>query len=69
MKDEEIDAFEKKFGYKPTAAQRPRIDMLAVYVHKDNPIKGLTLQQVDAIFSKTRKGGCTRTSRPGATWD
>jgi phosphate transport system substrate-binding protein len=31
--------------------------MLAVYVHKDNPIKGLTLQQVDAIFSRTRKGG------------
>ena len=33
--------------------------MLAVYVHKDNPIgrTGLTLQQVDAIFSKTRNGG------------
>jgi phosphate transport system substrate-binding protein len=31
--------------------------MLAVYVHKDNPLKGLTLQQVDAIFSKTRNGG------------
>src|SRR5208282_6559867 len=36
------------------------IDMLAVYVHKDNPIKGLTLQQVDAIFSKTRKGGASK---------
>jgi phosphate transport system substrate-binding protein len=31
--------------------------MLAVYVHKDNPIKSLTLPQVDAIFSKTRNGG------------
>jgi phosphate transport system substrate-binding protein len=31
--------------------------MLAVYVHKDNPIKGLTFQQVDAIFSKSRKQG------------
>lgn len=31
--------------------------MLAVYVHKDNPIKGLSLAQVDAIFSKTRKLG------------
>jgi phosphate transport system substrate-binding protein len=56
MKDKEIDAFEKQFGYKPTAVPTS-IDMLAVYVHKDNPIKGLTLQQVDAIFSKTRKGG------------
>lgn len=58
MKDKEVDAFEKKFGYKPTAMPTS-IDMLAVYVNKDNPIAetGLTLQQVDAIFSKDRKGG------------
>lgn len=56
MKAEEIDAFEKKFGYKPTALGTS-IDMLAVYVHKDNPIKGMSLAQADAIFSKTRKRG------------
>jgi len=56
MKADEIDAFEKKFGYKPTAVATS-VDMLAVYVHKDNPIKSLTLQQVDAIFSSTRKLG------------
>ncbi len=56
MKEKEIDDFEKKFGYKPTAIASS-IDMLAVYVHKDNPIQSLTLQQVDAIFSRTRKGG------------
>lgn len=56
MKDKEIDLFEKEFGYKPTALPMS-IDMLAVYVHKDNPIAGLSMQQVDAIFSKTRKGG------------
>lgn len=56
MKSSEIDEFEKKFGYKPTALPTS-IDMLAVYVHKDNPIQGLTLPQVDAIFSKSRKGG------------
>jgi phosphate transport system substrate-binding protein len=58
MKKKEEDDFEKKFGYKPTA-MRTSIDMLAIFVHRDNPIgkKGLTLQQVDAIFSKTRKGG------------
>ncbi len=55
MKKQEIDDFEKKFGYKPTAIPTS-IDMLAVYVHKDNPIQGLTMAQVDAIFSKTRKG-------------
>lgn len=58
MKQEEIDKFEKRFGYKPTAI-RTAIDALAVYVNKDNPLTGLTLQQVDAIFSKTRRGGNT----------
>jgi len=56
MKSKEVDAFEKKFGYKPIQL-RTSIDMLAVYVNKDNPIEGLTLQQVDAVFSKARKGG------------
>jgi phosphate transport system substrate-binding protein len=56
MKSEEIDAFEKKYGYKPTAV-RVAVDGLAVFVNKDNPVKSLTLPQVDAIFSKTRKGG------------
>ncbi len=56
MKDAEVADFEKKFGYKPTPLPTS-IDMLAVYVNKDNPIKGLSLQQADAIFSKTRKGG------------
>ena len=54
MKDKELQAFEKKYGYKPTAIA-VAIDALAVYVHKDNPIKGLTIPQVDAIFSSTRK--------------
>jgi len=58
MKASEIDAFEKQFGYKPTMV-RTAIDMLAVYVNKDNPIvkRGLSLQELDAIFSKVRKGG------------
>jgi phosphate transport system substrate-binding protein len=56
MKSEEIDQFEKKYGYKPTKIA-VAIDTLAVFVHKDNPIKSLTLQEVDAMFSKTRKGG------------
>ena len=56
MKAEEIDAFEKKYGYKPTEV-KVAIDALAVFAHKDNPIKGLTTKQVDAIFSSTRKMG------------
>jgi phosphate transport system substrate-binding protein len=64
MKDEEVDQFEAKYGYKPTAI-RTSIDMLSIYVSKDNPIKSLTMQQVDAIFSKTRKGGAPNDIR---TW-
>ena len=56
MKDSEIQAFEQKYGYKPTAVP-VAIDALAVFVHKDNPIKQLTMQQVDAIFSSTRLCG------------
>jgi phosphate transport system substrate-binding protein len=54
MKDKEIGAFEKHYGYKPTAIP-VAIDALAVFVHKDNPIKGMTIAEVDAVFSSTRK--------------
>lgn len=56
MNAKEIEAFEKKYGYKPTAVP-VAIDALAVYVNKDNPIKGLSVPEVDAIFSATRKCG------------
>ncbi len=56
MKDKELEAFENKYGYKPTAIP-VAIDALAVYVHKDNPIKGLSIPQLDAIFSSTNKCG------------
>ncbi|ADJ27681.1 PstS family phosphate ABC transporter substrate-binding protein [Nitrosococcus watsonii] len=56
MKGNEVEAFENKYGYKPTPI-RVAIDALAVYVNKDNPIEKITLPQVDAIFSATRKCG------------
>ncbi len=56
MKAEEIDAFTKKYGYAPTQIG-VALDSLAIYVHKDNPLKEMSLQEADAIFSKTRKGG------------
>jgi len=56
MKDNEIQAFEEKYGYKPTEVP-VAIDALAVFVHKDNPIKSLDIEQVDAIFSSTRLCG------------
>ena len=56
MKDKEIEAFEARHGYKPTAI-RVAIDALAVYVHKDNPIDAMSIAQVDSIFSVTRRCG------------
>lgn len=59
MKDDEIEDFEDKYGYKPTALP-VAVDALAVLVNKDNPIKGLSLAQVDAIFSETLKCGAIK---------
>lgn len=54
MKGTEVDAFEAKYGHKPTPL-RTSFDSLAVFVHKDNPLQALTMAQVDGIFSKTRR--------------
>jgi len=56
MKSKEIAAFEDRYGYKPLAIP-VAIDALAVYVNKDNPIKGMAIPDVDAVFSSTRKCG------------
>ncbi|MFN3825424.1 MAG: PstS family phosphate ABC transporter substrate-binding protein [Pseudorhodobacter sp.] len=64
MRGTEIEEFEARFGYPPTP-MRGAIDALAVYVHKDNPIECMTMQQVDAVFSSTRNGG---SDAPINTW-
>jgi phosphate transport system substrate-binding protein len=56
MKSSEVDAFEARYGYPPTAF-RVAVDALAVYVARQNPLERLTLVQVDAIFSKNRTCG------------
>lgn len=58
-KQEEIAAFKKRFGYEPVLLETS-LDMLAIYVHKDNPIEGLTFSDIDAIFSSTRKSGASK---------
>ena len=56
MRSTESDQFQQRYGYKPTEI-RTSYDALSVYVHRDNPIKQLTLAQVDAIFGKSRRRG------------
>ncbi len=64
MKDKELEAFETRHGYKPFAVP-VAVDALAVYVHKDNPIAGMSIPQVDAVFSSTRKCGA---DADASTW-
>lgn len=65
MKNKEIAAFEAKYGYRPTEV-RVALDTLAVYVNRNNPLPGLSMPQLDAIFSTTRRcGSITEVTR----WD
>lgn len=70
MRDSEVAQFEEAHGYPPTMV-RVGIDTIAVFVNRDNPIEGLTLAQVDAIFSSTRRCGApadiTRWGQVGMT--
>ena len=61
---EEVEAFQKKFGYGPTVLT-PCMERTGIFVHKDNPIKGLTLAQLDSIFSDDCRRGAEKPSR---TW-
>lgn len=68
----EYQAFVAKYGYPPFAIRVATGSMgslgktaaTVMLVDKDNPIKGLTLAQLDAIYSTTRKRG----HAPITTW-
>ncbi len=56
MRGTEIEEFEARYGYEPLP-MRGAIDAIGVFVHRDNPVTCISLQEVDAIFSSTRAGG------------
>lgn len=68
----EIVEFKMRFGYEPLIVPTG-IDLLAVYVHRNNPVDSLSLSELDAVFSSTRRKGARRrasywedfTSQPG----
>jgi len=62
VREDEVNAFHKSLGFPPTVLT-PCLERTAIYVHKDNPIRGLTLAQVDAIFSTECKRGAEKTCR------
>lgn len=68
----EIAAFKEVKGYEPPGIDvvtgsfdvRNRGYAIVVFVHKDNPLRQLTLAQLDAIYSADRRRG----GKPARTW-
>jgi phosphate transport system substrate-binding protein len=68
----EIAAFKEVKGYAPLGVDvvtgsyktRNRGYAIVVFVHKSNPIQGVTLKQLDAVFSADRRRG----GAPARTW-
>lgn len=64
MTKDELDAFRRKMGFLPTPVP-VALDALAIYVHHQNPLISISLPELDAVFSATRRGGL---SHRVATW-
>lgn len=72
LKPSDVSGFAEKFGYPPFSAPISGgtyrhfgfLDSIAFFVHPDNPIKQLTFEQIDAIYSSTRHRG----GQPITTW-
>ncbi len=64
MTAEESQAFRSKFGYMPMRIP-VCLDANIVFVHKSNPVSSLSMEQLDAIYSKDLKGGTKEAIR---TW-
>jgi len=56
LKPSEIRDFTRVHGYPPTVL-KVAMDAIAIFVDRRNPISGMTLQQVDAVFSQTQYCG------------
>lgn len=56
LTEAERQTFHSRYGFEPTEVPIA-LDAVAIYVNYQNPLEGLTLDQLDAIFSKTRKRG------------
>ena len=56
LTEDELSGFESNHGHRPLEVPIA-MDAVAIYVHRDNPVQELAMEQVDAIFSKDRKRG------------
>lgn len=56
LTEQERKDFQSRYGYDVTEIPIA-MDAIAIYVNRQNPVEGLTMEQVDAIFGKDRKRG------------
>jgi phosphate transport system substrate-binding protein len=56
LTEDERKDFRSRYGYDVTEIPIA-MDAIAIYVNRQNPIEGLTMEQVDAIFGSDRKRG------------
>lgn len=57
---EDLKDFRARYGYEPTEVPIA-LGAVAIYVQRDNPIQGLTLEQIDAIFGTDHRRGLPQT--------
>jgi len=62
MRSNEVAAFQRRHGFAPTAVP-VALDAVAVYVHRDNPLRELDLPTIDALFSRTLRCGAGHSIR------
>ncbi len=58
LTDEERKDFQSRYGFEPTEIPIA-LDAIAIYINHQNPLQGLTLEQVDGLFSQSRKRGAS----------
>jgi len=56
MASSEIAEFLKEYGYEPVEVP-VALDALAIFVHQDNPLAGLSLAELDSMFCRERRRG------------
>ncbi|MCZ8529502.1 phosphate ABC transporter substrate-binding protein [Alteromonas sp. PRIM-21] len=59
LKPSEIRDFTRTHGYPPTVL-KVAMDAIAIFVDRRNPLPGMTLEQVDAVFSETQFCGSNK---------
>lgn len=59
MNEQELADFRNRYGYEPTRVVIAR-DAIVVFVHPENPVRRITIAELDAIYSTRRRCGAPK---------